>query len=168
MVAKTYILCNLRTLDYSYRHARTAKEAQFFAKMAILELCGWIEESMDDIVLRCAKKHLKQKPNRDYCEKEVVKRTFGFDYEKNFRFMLIRVLGLIIVEKIENRVDSTIYAQMVAALSQLKQQRDPEAHTHLKGMTRTINAPSVTITQFQPVYDGLLAFDSAIRARKNF
>ena len=146
MVAKTYILANLRSLDFSYRHARTAKEAQFFSKMAILELCGWIEESMDDIVLRCANKHLKQPANRRYCEREVVKRTFGFDYEKNFRSMLVRVLGLIIVERIENSIDRTVHDQMVAALSQLKQQRDPEAHTHLKGMTRTINAPSVTIT----------------------
>jgi hypothetical protein len=168
MIAKTYILANLKALDYSYRHARTAKEAQFFAKLAILELCGWIEESMDDIVLRCGRKHLKQTSNQNYCAKQVVQRTFGFDYHKNFRFMLIRVLGLIVVERVENEINAAIHQRLVSALSTLKQQRDREAHTHLKGMARTINAPSVTITQFQPVYDGLRDFDKAIRARKKW
>lgn len=165
MIAKTYILANLKALDYSYRHARTAKEAQFFAKLAILELCGWIEESMDEIILRCGRKHLKQTTNVKYCENDIVKRTYGFDYQSNFRSMLIRVLGLIVVERVESAIDSMVHTQMLSALSSLKQQRDSEAHTHLKGMTRTINSPSVTITQFPPVYDGLIAFDDAIRAR---
>jgi hypothetical protein len=85
MIAKTYILSNLRSLDYSYRHAKTAKDAQFFAKLAILELCGWIEESMDDIILRWGRKQLKETANLNYCEKDIVKRTYGFDYDVNFR-----------------------------------------------------------------------------------
>src|SRR5438105_2751847 len=106
MIAKSYILTNLRALDRSYRRAASPKEAQFFSKLAILELCGWIEESMDDVILRCARKHLNVAANRSYCEKEVVKRTYGFDYHYNFRFMLIRLLGLIAVEKLEQRVDA--------------------------------------------------------------
>jgi hypothetical protein len=108
MIAKSYILKNLKSLDHSYRHARNGKDAQFFAKLAIIELCGWIEESMDDIILRCGRKHLKESANRKYCEKDVVKRTYGFDYDSNFRFMLIRVLGLIAVEKLENQMNATI------------------------------------------------------------
>ena len=166
MIAKTYILSNLRSLDYSYRHAKTAKDAQFFAKLAILELCGWIEESMDDIILRWGRKQLKETANFNYCEKDIVKRTYGFDYDVNFRNMVIRLLGIVTVEKIERLIDPNIREQMVLALSALKRQRDPEAHTHLKRMTRTINAPSVTITQFQPVYDGLMKFDRLIRVGK--
>jgi hypothetical protein len=166
MIAQTYILSNLKSLDYSYRHAKTAKDAQFFAKLAILELCGWIEESMDDIILRWGRKRLRETANRTYCEKQIVKRTNGFDYDSHFRNMMIRLLGIIAVEKIERHVDPTIREQMVLSLAALKRQRDPEAHTHLKGTTRTINAPSVTITQFQPVYDGLMEFDRAIRVGK--
>ena len=166
MIAKSFILSNLRALNRSYRRAASPKEAQFFSKLAILELCGWIEESMDDVILRCARKHLSEAANRNYCEKEVVKRTYGFDYHHNFRFMLIRLLGLIAVEKIEQRIDVTVHGNMTAALSTLKQQRDSEAHTHLKGVTRTINAPSLTITQFQPVYEGLIEIDRIIRAAK--
>jgi hypothetical protein len=166
MIVKTYILANLRALNKHYGRAATPKEAQFSAKLAILELCGWIEESMDDIVLVCARKHLKIADNLAYCENEVVKRTYGFDYHSNFRFMLIRLLGLIAVESIERQVDPATHGRMTSALSTLKLQRNSEAHTHLKGVTRTVTAPSVTIAQFQPVYEGLIEIDRIVRSAK--
>ncbi|MBZ5520881.1 MAG: hypothetical protein LAP21_01350 [Acidobacteriia bacterium] len=55
---------------------------------------------------------------------------------------------------------------MKAALSFLKTLRDVEAHTHLKDITRTLAALSVIISKFQPVYDGLMQFDQAIRRAK--
>ena len=55
--------------------------------------------------------------------------------------MLVRLLGLINVESIEARVDRHKLDSMTAALSSLKVQRNTEAHTHLKGITHTINAP---------------------------
>jgi len=52
---------------------------------------------------------------------------------------------------------------MTAALSSLKIVRNAEAHTHLEGRTRTLNAPSVTIGQFQPICDGLIEFEREIK-----
>ena len=51
MIAKSYILANLNALDARYKRASRAKDALFASKLALLELCGWIEESMDDIVV---------------------------------------------------------------------------------------------------------------------
>jgi hypothetical protein len=79
--------------------------------------------------------------------------------------MLIRLLGLVNVEKIEARIDQNKHQRMTAALSSLKTQRNTEAHTHLRGTTRTINGPSVTIAQFQPLYEGLTEVDRVIRSR---
>jgi hypothetical protein len=154
---------NLEGISRSYLRASSKRESFFLSKLAILELCGWIEESMDDLVMRCAMRHLKVPDNRRYCEKDVVDKTYGFDYERNFRFMLIRLLGLINVEKVEAQVDQNKRDAMVAALSSLKTQRNTEAHTHLRGTIRTINAPSVTMAQFQPLYEGLTEFDRVIR-----
>jgi hypothetical protein len=163
VIAKSYILENLRSLDYRYRKARSAKEALFCSKLAILELCGWIEESMDEVVRGCAHKHLKEPENRTFCEGQIIRRNYGFDYQGNFRTMLMRLMGLVAVEKLERRVNQPLYASMAAALSSLKALRDAEAHTHLKGKTRNLNAPSVTIAQFQPIYDGLLEFEREIK-----
>lgn len=166
MIPQSYITSNLRAINRSYLKASSQRESFFFSKLAILELCGWIEESMDDVVMRCAMRHLKEPANRKYCKDDFVDKTYGFDYHRNFRFMLIRLLGLINVEKIEGRVDRTRHDSMTAALASLKKQRNEEAHTHLKGVTRTINAPSVTIAQFQPVYEGLREFDRVIRGAR--
>lgn len=166
MIARSYITDNLRAINRHYLNASSHRESLFFAKLAILELCGWIEETMDDIVLRCAMRHLVETQNRTHCEKEIVNKTYGFDYDRNFRFMLTRLLGLVNVEKIEARVDQAKRDAMTAALSSLKTQRNAEAHTHLRGTTRTINAPSVTIAQFQPLFEGLMEFDRVIRSRR--
>lgn len=164
MIARSYITSNLGAINRSYLKAPSHKESLLLSKLAILELCGWIEESMDEVVMRCAARHLKLQGNVNYCQKEFVNKTYGFDYHRNFRFMLIRLLGLINVEKIEGRVDQVKSDRMKGALSSLKVQRNTEAHTHLKGTTRRINAPSVTIGQFQPLYEGLVEFDRVIRA----
>ena len=98
--------------------------------------------------------------------KEVIKRTHGFDYEYHFRRMLIQLIGLVNVERLEKAIDQTKQARLIAALKTLKAVRDPEAHTHIKGVTRAINAPSVTLGQFPAVYEGLLEYQNTIRNTK--
>lgn len=163
MIAKSYILTNLKALDWRYKRSTSSKELLFFSKLAILELCGWIEESMDDIIRKCAKRHLRKQSNQKYVEIEIIKRNYGFDYQRHFRNMLVRMVGLISVERIERRVDQTKRSNLEATLSVLKTIRDSEAHTHIKGVTRTINSPSITIMHFYLVYDGLKEFDRVIR-----
>jgi len=166
VIAKSYILENLRSLDHRFRNARSAKEALFCSKLAILELCGWIEESMDDIVRRCANRHLGVHDNRHFSEHEIIRKNYGFDYGKNFRSMLMRLIGLVAVERLEKKVDQATYASMIAVLSSLKITRNAEAHTHLKGITRTLNAPSVTLGQFHTLYVGLVEFERKVRRFK--
>ena len=166
MIAKTYIHDNLTSLDRRYRAAQSAKEALFFSKLAVIELCGWIEESMDDVVLRCSVRSLLEPANRKYVTKKVVRRNHGFSYENHFRRMLIQLIGIVSVEWLERQVDPIKRDKLVATLSALKTMRDAEAHTYLKGVTRHINSPSVTLAQFPDVYDGLREFERVIRSTK--
>jgi hypothetical protein len=166
MLAKTYILHNLNALNKKYNKATTPKDSLFFSKLAILELCGWIEESMDDLVRRCAKQKLKEQANITYVNSVVIKKNYGFEYQNNFRQMLIKLLGIINVERIERKMDAGKFQRFQSTLSALKTARDAEAHTHIKGITRSINAPSITLRQFNDVYDGLAEVDMVIRASK--
>jgi hypothetical protein len=162
MVTKQYIVPGLHALDTAYNQA-SADDAERFAKLAIIELCGWIEESMDALVLRCAKRQLKVPKNLSYCEGEIIGKTYGFDYQRNFRWMLIRLIGLITVERLEKQVDQAKHDALKSTLGSLKLKRDAAAHTHIKGTTRTLDAPSVTISSFHRVYDGLLDLDQTMR-----
>ena len=53
VIARSYITSNLEAISQGYLKASSQSEAFYLSKLAILELCGWIEESMDDVVLRC-------------------------------------------------------------------------------------------------------------------
>jgi hypothetical protein len=163
MISKQYIVPSLRALDAAYQSAATPDDAERFAKLAIIELCGWIEEAMDEVIHRCSRRNLRVQQNLDYCDKEIVKTTYGFDYHKHFRFMLIRLIGVISVEVVESRVDQAKHVGLKSTLGNLRVVRDSVAHTHLKGVTRTLDAPSVTMGNFQRVYDGLLDLYRTIR-----
>ncbi|PIE53455.1 endoribonuclease [Candidatus Fermentibacteria bacterium] len=150
-------------MDSKYKKSQSNKEALFFAKMAIIELSGWIEESMDDIILRCAKRNLKQISNRDIIKDNIIKSTHGFDYNKHFKKMITSLIGLILYESLEKSFDQHKFLRMKSELGNLVKKRNVEAHTYIK-ITRTINAPSLTLRQFYAIYEGLIDVDKKLRA----
>jgi len=163
MVGKTSILENLKRLETLYNESVTSeKKCLFYSKLAILELCGWIEESMDDIVRKCANRKLKENANQEHID-NTIKLTYGFVYDKHFRKMLIELIGLINVERLEMRIDKAKFQNMKSTLGLLRSFRDIEAHTHLKGTTRILDAPSATINKFSMVYEGLKEFEEKLK-----
>ncbi len=164
MIARSYIEATLDSLDKKYATASSQKESWLYSKLAILELCGWIEESMDDIVLRCAKRHLgTSKYFKDYREKYVDK-VHGFGYSQHFRSMLQGLLGVIVMRKVEKEVDTIKLDRLKSTLGTLKATRDKMAHTHIRGTTPSIDAPSRTISNYKVVYDGLIEFQEVARS----
>lgn len=162
MITKTYILDNLRRLDVCYRSESKPKSAFFYSKLSILELCGWIEMSMDDIITRHCARKVKQPSNIRFVESNIVKRTYGFDYDNHFRMMLIRLIGIINVERLEAEIDETVQVLLKAELTSLKSLRDTLAHTYAKNLP-PIDAPSRVRARFEPLYNGLQAYDAALR-----
>ena len=162
MVKKTGIQSNLNQIEKLYQKYTVGRRGLYFSKLAIIEACGWIEESMDDIIRGCANKHLKEPKNLRSVE-NLVKRTYGFHYEDNFRDMLIHIIGIIKLEILEQIFDQHKFTQMTSSLGVLKQRRDELAHTYIKGTTPTIDAPSLTKNRFLNVYEGLKDVESSIR-----
>ena len=165
MISKTEIQRNLRELDSRYRKARTPKDMLYFSKLAIIELCGWIETSMDEIADSCARKYIKSADNLAIVRRSI-KKIHGFHYDDHFRPLLINVIGMITWEKIEARFDPAKRDLLAVQLASLKTMRDSEAHTFIKGVTRIIAAPSVSIAAFNQVYPGLKELDNLVRKLK--
>ncbi|MBA3019139.1 MAG: hypothetical protein FP811_13495 [Desulfobacteraceae bacterium] len=163
MIARSYIKANLERIERLYNKSSSIQDGLFYSKLAILELCGWIEISMDDIVFRLAKKHLRRSQNINYVEKEVIKRTFGFDYSQHFRKMLINIIGIVGVEKLEKKIDSIKHQLMISSLDSMKLYRNSEAHTYIKGTTRRMDAPSLTKNRLNDIYNGLKNIDDELR-----
>jgi len=162
MISKNKIIRNLTKLNRLYLNSTNGLNNEFYSKLAILELCGWIEESMDSIILCSAKRKLHKNSNNQFV-REIVKINYGFEYEKNFCKVLKQVIGVIGVEKLESTVDPVVFTQFKSALSSLKSIRDNQAHTHTIGTARSLNAPSWTLHQMVPVYNGLKNINNSLR-----
>jgi hypothetical protein len=150
MVVKKHILNNIQKLDRLYNSAPTA-EATYYSKLAIIELCGWIELSMDNIADNFATRHLTCTPFKDMFS-SIKNGTYGFEYKKNFRKMLSSTIGLHNMQSIELSLTTTgEIAILDATLSSLKTLRDNAAHTFIDATT-TYQAPSTTKSQLLIIY----------------
>ncbi len=164
MLSDREIKANLQALDTQFRGATTTQAANLSSKLAVLELCGWIEEAMDDIAEKCYLRCLTETSNQKLC-KEIVRATYGFEYHYHFRKMLAGIIGQTGMERIERRADGTKLALLQSALSTLKVARDGFAHTYLKGATPTLSAPSFLLSQFPALWEGLREVEARISER---
>ena len=158
LIDKNQLESNLKRLEQLYSNNASNAEAMLFSKTAVLELCGWIEEAMDDIVLALARRCLQ---SLSAVERRV-KGTHGFEYERYFTPMLIEVIGRINLERLETRLNPLQLDTLKSGSKTLAKVRNREAHTHLGNVTRTLDAPSVVIRQFESMYDGLQGLEQEL------
>lgn len=170
MINQAQISASLARLDVLFQAATGPDDPQFYCKLALLELGGWTEVTMDEIILKLCSRLLKEQANIDYIKKQVVKRTHGFEYNQHFREMLIRLIGKSGVEIVESRFDPGKFAPLVSLLATLKQERDPHAHQDLASAgistTTTLEAPSKVIQKLAIVHAGLEDIDNVLGAIK--
>lgn len=156
MVIKKHILKTLNNLDVNFNRALRSPSPQdsvFYSKLAILEYCGWVEDSFDLIIRRSVKGKLKTPEFRQMLEVSVIGNTHGFQYKKHFRPMLVRALGLKNAETVEKHLnDAGSLEILISELENVKQHRDSAAHTWIDGATRTYPAPSYTKATFEKIY----------------
>jgi hypothetical protein len=162
MISNLAILKNLVRINRLYLSTSSQFETLFYSKIGIIELCGWIEETMDAIVLGVSQRNITTQAHRVFIEKEIVKKTYGFEYEAHFRKMLMGVIGLKGVQDLEANVNRAFFDPMCATLNAIKPYRNSHSHTYLKA-TMAIDAPSVTITHCQIIYAGLKDIDNVLQ-----
>lgn len=101
MIVKGYIENTIDELDKLYNASTSQKKTIYYSKLALLELCGWLEETMDNIVEAHCNRKLKLTANKTEFKKERIKPIYGFEYNRHFRPMLMAAIGIIELEKIE-------------------------------------------------------------------
>jgi len=141
------------------------EQAAYFSKLALLELCGWIEQSMDKIILDCSNAKLGNAQNKKHVEDIIVDKTYGFHYKEHFRLMLMKVIGLVLLEQIETRIEANGDLGILASqLGSLKVNRDKVAHTTITGITFSYEAPSKMKQYLKRISDILIRFDNELQA----
>ena len=166
-IKKGNIIQNINELEILFNNTRDRKRQFFYAKLVVLEACGWIEETMDDIMKDYYAHRL---PNISYHQEieNIITGNFGFDYKKNFRKMIILMIGIVNVEKIETILDVTGELLMLKAkLGNLKVHRDNFAHTHTKkGTIPSYPHPSLIKNEINVIFTCLKSYQQQLRKIK--
>jgi len=162
MIAKKEIQKNLEQLNTRFNNSKLLREPHWYSKLAILELCGWIEVSLDDIAKTLAAKNIRKSHNLNQFD-DFVSETYGFKYKNHFCKMLIQAIGITGLEKLEKLVGEKRKVQLESELGNLARMRDKLAHTYTRGVTLSVDAPSTTIDRFHRVYEALKEYELAIR-----
>jgi len=146
MVAST-----LQTLDVWFKEPTTSNDrTRLLSKLAILELCGWLEVEFDRLIRLVEAGRLN---DPGWVEKHVIDKTNGFSYNSHWRPMLCKVVGEVFARRVEVAMEvahPTELEQLKSLLGQLWKDRCSFAHADMNtnvAAQQTFNAPSWTISQ---------------------
>ena len=144
----------------------TPKEKYLSAKLSIIEVCGWIEECMDRLVLDAPVLDDIRDDNRKIV-KDQVKHIHGFSYENHFKHLLICLIGCVGVNSLEDQIDSYRFHQMISDLNSLRAIRNELAHTSYAPNRSSLDAPATVRTRFDGVRKGLEDIEAALQLLAN-
>lgn len=100
MRPKSDIEALLNHLQILYDNPINSSHQHYYAKLALFELCGWLEGVFDELVQNHANSKLI---TLDCIQRyaEIIKKTHGCDYKKHLCPLLRNLIGIVNVEKIE-------------------------------------------------------------------
>ena len=162
MIARSEIDDTLKSLNSKFNKSVEKKEPIYFAKLAVVEACGWIEAEQDKIILSCARRCFNSGGFRQSCE-DKVKANYGFRYAKHFKPLMRHMIGLKGVERVEGKCNDLVLEQLKNELDDLADLRNDLAHTQIKGRILTFDAPSLIISRVNVVYRGLQELENSLK-----
>ena len=119
-----------------------------FSKLAVIEYCGWLEETFDEIARKGARSKLKTKSFRQGFEKQI-KGTTGFVYKDSSRKLICSAIGIAKLLEVEKAMKKNgDLERLQSYLSEMNSQRRRAAHTSTRGVTAQYMAPSTVIENF--------------------
>lgn len=123
---------------------------KLLSKLAVLELCGWIEAEFDRLALLVESGRLD---DADWVHAKIISRTHGFHYDKHWRDMLTMLVGEVFARRVERRMEENHPGdldRLKSLLGTLWRMRCDFAHADLTvniTVMQTFHAPSWTIDQ---------------------
>ncbi len=138
---------------------------KMLAKLALLELCGWLEDTFDDLILEANDLTLK---NEDWTKKHVIRRVSGFEYVPHLRTMLTGLVGETFAKRIEGSIEAMSPGDLellTAKLAVLWKKRCTFAHSdmvsHIASQT-TFDAPSWTLAEYHALHPLIAKYRVAV------
>ena len=137
-------------------------------KTAALELCGWLEDTHDNLILSSLNlmHSLNQGSTKDNFSKfknsveKSTNNTHGLSYSNHLRKLLVNLLGDYLILKLEH--DIIEIDKLRSELDGLQNYRNQLAHTSFYGIQKqqTLDAPNVILNRFRIICSVLIQVEN--------
>jgi hypothetical protein len=117
----------------------------YYSKLATIELCGWIEDSFDEVYKKSIQGELITEKYREKVS-DKIRNVFGFSYKRHFLPTIVYMKGIVFCEQIDNYLRSDDkYEVFINSLDSVNEKRNLAAHTYVKqlGFTNSFDTPSI-------------------------
>jgi hypothetical protein len=159
---------SLRVLDVWYNEPSVGNERTILlSKLAILELCGWIEEAFDELIREVDRSTIN---DNKWVLDNVITRTNGFSYIKHFRPMLVQLIGEVLTRRVEAEMEQNHNGdldRMKGLLSTLWTTRCKLAHANVAANVISqvkFDAPSLSLGQYLTLNRILGSLETSIKS----
>lgn len=149
---------NLLVVEEEYSEAMQSPDvrkggvvAALCSKLAIIEVSGWIEITIDRMLKNYLNMTLTDIALRSTVEKDVIDRVYGFHYRNEVRPLFEKIIGAARFAKIVGNLKRRNSDQaFFSLLGEIARMRDSAAHTYWhEGITQHYDSPSVVRQKFE-------------------
>jgi len=168
MLSTVELRHNINVYKQQYTAAQSLREMLLPSKAALLEVCGWLEQAMDHLVIDCSNRCQLSPSRLQSIQNDYVKKTYGFEYKRHFEKMLTAVVGFKVLEQVETQIGATTLTPFTASISSLVPLRNHYAHTHLDTAqpypqnVTAIPSPSTLIQFVTQAESALISLENAL------
>jgi hypothetical protein len=156
----------LRLLDAWYNEPSTGDDRpKLISKLALLELCGWIEGAFDEMIRNIGQQTIS---DDKWVNEKLIDKTYGFKYDNHLRAMIVELVGEVFARRIEEQMENANSGdldRMRSTLGELWKKRCSFAHADVSANVASqakFDAPSWSINQHRILKKLFVSFESAI------
>ena len=151
-------------LDSEFTSSTDTQMSVLLSKLGVLELCGWIETSVDIMLYEYVSSHIIDNDCKKGIEK-IIKKNNGFHYDNNLFPLFCSVLGINNWENVLDVVSPTDFFNLKSITHNYTEERNKAAHTDTPvGTTRSYKAPSDVVHDFSLIKPAIQTLENQIKA----
>ena len=135
---------------------------QLLSKLATMEFCGWIEESIDEILKNYLDSHLIDANGKAIIQR-FINQIYGFSYEDHIYKLFSLVLGANNWENILDTLSVTDKSNLSSISTDYSKARNRAAHKNtIIGITPSYNAPSQVLLDFIKIESAIKVIETQV------
>lgn len=158
----------LQLLDAWYNEPSEGNDrTNLLSKLALIELCGWIEGTFDEMIRNIGNRTL---PAETPVVEKIINKVNGFRYDTHLRVMIVGLIGEVFALRIEAKMEELNNGKlerMKSMLGALWTKRCSFAHADVIANVASqekFDAPSWSLDQYRKLNSLFMSYENSINS----